>query len=209
MYKNLSLKRHWKISNSDIYIFETENILKLTAEKNVITKQYSEALSKLTSQKKQNEFIATRIIHHFVFNHSEIIRYNNSAPFFCDSTSISISHSNNLIAIAYSKAHRIGIDLEKESTRIKKIAHKILHPDESKYLEELSLVDKHIYLNKIWTVKEACYKACYTNSYSFKTYKTEQLFDENASCTIIETKENFKLYFKRLEKFYFCLAILS
>lgn len=209
MYKNLPLKSHWNISNTDIYIFETENVLKLQAEKCIVEERYSTSLSKISSQKKQDEFIATRIIHHFVFNHDAPILYKDSAPFFCNTYSVSVSHSKNHIAIAYSNTHRIGIDLEQESTRIKRVAHKILHPDEENYKRTLLDDDEHDYLNKIWTAKEACYKACHTNSYSFKTYKSEGLLSENPTCTIVKTKENFNLYFKRLEKFYFCLAILS
>ena len=53
------------------------------------------------------------------------------------------------------------------------------------------------YLNKIWTTKEACYKACHTNVYAFKQYKSFHLLDVNPRCEISITKENFKLYFKR------------
>lgn len=209
MYKKLPLKCHWKISNTNIYVFETENILKLKVEKEAILSKYAVGLSKITSIKKQEEFIATRIAHHFIFNHKADITYKNSAPHFCESYSLSVSHSNGHIALAYNKLERIGIDLEMESTRIERIAHKILHPEEELYKNQLESDQRQEYLNKIWTTKEACYKACHTNTYAFKQYKTVQLFGENPRCEILQTKENFKLYFKRLEKFYFCLAILS
>ena len=209
MYKKLQLNKHWNISNTDIYVFETENLLKLETEKNIITQKYKEGLSRITSTKKRQEFIATRIAHHFVFNHSEEISYQNSAPFFSKNYSISVSHTKQFIAIAYSKSHRIGIDLELGNTRIERIEHKILHADENAYKNTLSELQRYDYLNKIWTTKEACYKACHSNCYSFKQYYTKNILSEKPSCEIIETKENFKLYFKRLEKLYFCLAILS
>lgn len=209
MYKKLQLKRHWNLSNTDIYIFETENILKLKAEKEAILRKYSHGLVNITAVKKQEEYIATRIVHHFIFNHQADIVYKNSAPYFCNSHSMSVSHSHGHIAIAYSKTHRIGIDLELENTRIERVAHKILHPEEEKYINTLYSEQRHQYLNRIWTTKEACYKACHTNTYTFKQYKTNNLLDKNPYCEIMITKENFKLYFKRLEKFYFCLAILS
>ncbi len=209
MYKKLLLKIHWKISNTDIYIFETENILKLISEKSAIEDMYQAPLSKISSVKKRNEFIATRIAHHFIFNHNEKISYQDFAPFFCPSYSMSVSHSGNCIAIAYSNTHRIGIDLEIANTRIERISHKILHPEEETYKISLSNEERYDYLNKIWTTKEACYKACRTNLYAFKEYKSNNLLKENPTCNIDKTKESFKLYFKALEKFYFCLAILS
>lgn len=209
MYKNLPLKRHWKISNTDIYVFETENVLKLNEEVEAIKIKYNTGLSKISSETKRNEYIASRVLHHYCFNHQSNIEYKDSAPHFCKTYSLSISHSKGHIALAYSQTHRIGIDLELESSRIERIAHKILHPEEDVIKNTLSEIERLKYLNKIWTTKEACYKACRTNSYSFKQYKSKDILGENPSCEILETKEKFKLYFKRLEKFYFCLAILS
>lgn len=209
MYKKLQLNKHWSISNTDIYVFETENLLKFEIEKGTIIKKYAEGLSNITSVKKREEYIATRIAHHFVLKHEKNIIYKNSAPFFCNDYNISISHSKQLLVIAYSKSHRIGIDIELGNARIEKVEHKILHKEENTFKNTLAEHQHYEYLNKIWTTKEACYKASYSNCYSFKQYHSKNILSENPSCEIIETKENFKLYFKELEKFYFCLAILS
>ncbi|MGB0869032.1 MAG: 4'-phosphopantetheinyl transferase family protein [Flavobacteriales bacterium] len=209
MYKNLSVLSHWNISNTDIYVLNLKELYDLETERINIEKTYKVELENIHAPKKRLEFISARIAHHFIFQHESKIGYLNCEPHFHEKYSLSISHCEDYIGLAYSSTHKIGIDLEKASSRIERIKYKILNEDEDAYYATLSNTEQFDYLNKIWTAKEACYKACNTNFFSFKKYFSHHILEENPTCYISETKENFNLYFKQIEKFYFCLAILS
>jgi len=96
---------------------------------------------------------------------------------------ISISHTNDLIAIIYSNNNSVGIDIELISDRVLKIAHKFIHKDEEKLtLKGRSKIPTLI----LWCAKEAMYKIfekrtlSFTNNirllnYDFKE-KTQKLY---------------------------------
>jgi len=75
----------------------------------------------------------------------------------------SISHSGHFAAAIVSSYHRIGVDLERKSDKIAKIAHKFLHQKE---LEVHQLIDISNDTNSasltklalLWSAKEAIYK---------------------------------------------------
>lgn len=68
---------------------------------------------------------------------------------------ISVSHAGNYSAVILSGRQKVGIDIEKISPRIEKIASRFVHPDEIHLLDGPDRLEK-LYL--IWGAKEALYK---------------------------------------------------
>ena len=69
--------------------------------------------------------------------------------------SVSISHTNDLVALIVSKAPATGIDIESISARIIPLAKKFLAKEEMEELRDSILTDQlHVY----WGAKEALYK---------------------------------------------------
>jgi len=101
------------------------------------------------SKKRQLEYYYTRVLWQ-MFNIKDLINYRPTGKPIIDQGHISISHSHNCIAIAYSKTNELGLDIEYFSEKIRKVKHKFLHPKEN-YTD---LVD----LTKAWCIKEAVYK---------------------------------------------------
>jgi len=101
------------------------------------------------SKKRQLEFYFTRLLW-LSFKKGGKITYKTSGKPLIKNGFISISHSHDCIAIAYSKKNEVGVDIEPISNKIKRVKHKFSHPDEN-YTELLDLT-------KSWCIKEAVYK---------------------------------------------------
>ena len=77
---------------------------------------------------------------------------------------ISVSHTENLIAIICSEKQVVGIDIEKISERVLKIAHKFTNREEEKLIDKN---DPMISTMVLWCSKEAMYKIYEKRALSF------------------------------------------
>ena len=78
---------------------------------------------------------------------------------------ISISHTGDLLAVIISESKRVGVDIEILSERVSKIAHKFIHAEEMKSIEENNKVIQQLIL---WCAKESMYKLFEKRELSFK-----------------------------------------
>jgi phosphopantetheinyl transferase len=78
---------------------------------------------------------------------------------------VSISHTGNLLAIIISESKKVGVDIEILGDRISKIAHKFIHADEMKSIEENHKITQQLIL---WCAKESMYKLFEKRELSFK-----------------------------------------
>ena len=127
------LKKDLKLSKTDEFRFQKRKILS-----------------------HQKEFLASRrllleagIPPHFL-NHDP-----NGNPCLESGQQISISHTKTLAGIALG-ANPLGIDIEVFRPKIRQIATRFLHADETFALKGNQVIEK---LTLIWTAKEALYKA--------------------------------------------------
>ncbi|TAH11255.1 MAG: 4'-phosphopantetheinyl transferase superfamily protein, partial [Sphingobacteriia bacterium] len=72
----------------------------------------------------------------------------------------SISHCGNFAAAIVSETCRVGVDVELISTKVEKIKHKFLHPEELKAwkIDELNDQKRMETLTLLWSCKEAMFK---------------------------------------------------
>ena len=85
-------------------------------------------------------------------------------PFLNKQKGISISHSNEIVAIGISNDTHFGIDIQYKTDKIFKIKSKFLSKKEGKFLGK---TDNMEFLIKVWSAKESIFKALDKEGVSF------------------------------------------
>jgi phosphopantetheinyl transferase len=130
----------------------------------LLTNQEIERVLSFKSLKRQQEFVATRILRHeiFGFNH---IHYNAvGAPYIKDEGYISISHAEGIVGIAIHKDYQISLDLETISDQALRLREKFLSEKEKAHLNIHSVEE----MTKVWSLKEVLYKLSGEKGLHFK-----------------------------------------
>lgn len=132
------------------------------------------------------------------------ILYQERTPFLSPNDfEISITHSFPYAALAISK-EKIGIDIEPFNSKILRVRHKFLHPEEGTFIEEGREV---AYLTVIWSLKESLYKIHHSNYWSLKKHYEVKPFDldfpYNIMCRVHDDSVS-DLYKARVEFFDQC-----
>ena len=135
------------------------------------------------------------------------VSYKDDIPFLSDNRSISISHSEEMVAILISKESGIGVDVEKINKKVDSIKSKFLNQKEISYLSGDGETRN---LTRAWTAKEAIYKALRKPGIIFSENILLEEFDSEAKSGIgkfISSNQEkiFKLYFYDLDDY--CLTI--
>ena len=101
----------------------------------------------------------------------------------------SLSHSDLYATAVYSK-EQVGIDIEAYRPKILRIAKKFAHNNELTFLNEL---DQMKALTRLWTAKEAIYKALKKAGLSFSEQIEVMPFDlnDNSGCAKVYLQEHF------------------
>ncbi len=143
----------------------TENLSELHAHVKLSHRDRERLLMK-KKEKHQKAFVAARVLlQRMGIDLVELDYEHQNIPILKNGQNISISHTNDYVVIALSLACQIGIDIEMYHSRIIKLAYKFLHSEEKISTHSLDSI-KH--LTRIWTAKEAMFKAIKKNGVSFK-----------------------------------------
>ncbi len=122
----------------------------------------------MKSELHQCGFLSVRcLLKTFGYDDVDLHYDENGKPYLKDGKHISITHSFNFSAVIISDAI-IGIDIEKQRSKISIIANKFIDYEFS-YLDE----NASNYINKltiIWCIKESLYKLFATPGLSFKQH---------------------------------------
>ena len=123
------------------------------------------------SEKRQLEYILTRLLLQQI-DKKLIISYNQfGAPKLNDGRKISISHSSDLIAVIISEK-KAAVDIEKISNKPLKIIHKFISNNDS-------ILDNKMEATLAWSAKEAIYKLHQRGEIDFKKDIIIQKIDPN------------------------------
>lgn len=121
-------------------------------------------------ERRKTEWLCIRLLFHEIFlTHNLInIEYDyNGKPYINEAGgNISISHTGNYVAVIYHKKLQTGIDIERITPRIEKIAYKFLNSNELEFLNNESRLEK---LYTIWGAKECLFKWYGKGEMDFKT----------------------------------------
>lgn len=179
----------WKIE-------ETINELLSKLSPNKFEKKQLEKISHL-QRKKQS--ISAKLILNELLQKKITILYEKQIPYCEEYSNISISHSDKYSVVLISK-NKIGIDLQKEEKKIKKIKAKFLHEKEKNI--KYSLKELHY----IWTSKEAIYKTLNGKICSFKENIFLSKNMKNGYYINNYKKVEFDLEIKKMKKLYLTIA---
>ena len=137
-------------------------------------------LLKIRKEKKSKEyFLAVRKL--LKNEDSELtIEYDSKGkPYLNKEKDISISHSNEIVAIGISNEIDFGIDVQFKTDKVFKIQSKFLSQMESKFFEKKNDLESLI---KVWSAKESIFKALgkegvsFLNDIEIDTIKDKDLF---------------------------------
>ena len=150
--------------NIQVFTWQIEESLEDLKSNMLLSTVDQKRLNMRKSVHHQKGFLATRklILHAGI--DSATVKYNpNGAPFLDSGKHLSITHSKTQAGIAVGD-HSLGFDIEEYHLKIQNIAPKFLHKDEYYAIESLNPIET---LTRIWTAKEALYKALNIPGISF------------------------------------------
>lgn len=112
------------------------------------------------SDKRAREMLAELLlIHEFSDGKATLSHTADGAPRLAGlDCHISITHSRDIVCVAFSRHCPIGIDIEFDSAKIIRVRHKFLNSEEMKMFPEDDSLLNHL----AWCAKEAIYKAAST-----------------------------------------------
>ena len=150
----LSVLKLWKISETEEELFKDLNLSESANLK----------LNKLKPQQLRKQFLSVQHLLKILKIKNEDLHYNKEGkPLFFSKKFISISHSFSYSGIVVSN-NKVGLDIEKVRTKISNIYTKFISDLELKLIAELSIEN----LTKVWTIKEAVFKAFGYSGIDFK-----------------------------------------
>lgn len=133
----------------------------------------------ITHPHKRLQHLAGRYLLQWLFNdfpYNEILIADTRKPYLQNERfHFSISHSGNYAAAIVSSTHKVGIDIEIPSIKVKCIAHKFIHQQEQKWIESFLLnsnllISHNELLTVIWSSKETIFKWYSIGAINFKEH---------------------------------------
>ncbi|MBL4754361.1 MAG: 4'-phosphopantetheinyl transferase superfamily protein [Flavobacteriales bacterium] len=169
----------WKIEEKEAWYFANP----------IVTKRLQNRIDSYQFVKRKLQAIAVRILIELLLPDEDNIdiSYNEKRkPFFTVAGyNLSITHSDTMVAVIVSDQLEVGIDIERESPKIKRIAHKFLSEVEFDRYNEVQESGQFDYLHIMWGAKECMFKLYGRGSLSFK---------ENLAVSEFDLQSNGKFY---------------
>lgn len=124
------------------------------------TTKYDTQLAGKKNEARRAEWLAVRLLVKELFgSEAEVAYHPTGRPYLKGAdTYISISHTRDYAAVAYSTAGPIGLDIERISDRVERIAHRFTSTDEAAYIDTHGQQDRPMYHLINWSAKETLYK---------------------------------------------------
>jgi len=187
----------WKITET---LQELETIFLCDNSKNRLENMHSELHKK--------GFISVRhLLNELDYSDTDLYYNEIGKPHLKDGKNISISHSFHFSTIIISDK-KIGIDIEKNRDKIKRIAHKF-SGQENEFLQKENLVEQ---LTVLWGAKESLYKIYPDGGLSFIQHLPIEAFrleDKETKGWIKKEPWNkpYKILFEHIENFTLVYAL--
>ncbi len=134
-----------------------------------------ERISRMKSEQHQKAYYSVRqLLSIAAYNDDDLSYDTHGKPTLNDGVFISISHSNEYATIVLS-GKAVGIDIEKQQSKIEKLASKFINEKEEAYVKESSNPVETLTL--IWGAKEALFKIHGEKGISFKQHMSIAPFE--------------------------------
>ncbi|OQX99738.1 MAG: hypothetical protein B6I20_09710 [Bacteroidetes bacterium 4572_117] len=134
----------------------TEPIEKLKNDFDNAPKEEKENLGKFKNPKRQAEWIIARLLIYEIIEKKTVVDYDEygKPSLRDDKRQVSISHTDGMVAVQIGNI-QAGVDVEKVSGRVAKIAHKFLNSSE---LDSIDIHNQLLHMYVHWGAKETVYK---------------------------------------------------
>ena len=191
-----------------IYVWKIEESFQELFRNVKLNETNLKRLNGMRSELHQRGFLSVRhLLKAAGYTDFDLYYTENGKPHLKDKKNISITHSFNFSAIAISDSE-IGIDIEKNREKIKRIAQKFIDK-ETVFLKDKNIIEQ---LTVLWGAKESLYKIYPFEGLSFKKNVPIDAFDLKDKKTIgwIKTTDRNKKYdirFERVENFTLVCAL--
>ena len=187
----------WKLSETETQL---NNLVNLS-----ISSKLRLDLIKSSSQRKQFLGVQNLLSLHNINN--EILFYDdNGKPHLLNNKFISISHSFDYCGVIVSDV-KVGIDVEKFRSKILNISKKFVSESDLALIKESSVEN----ITKVWSIKEAVYKAFGHNKIDFKkNIIIKSVNKEFNKATVLifnnEISENYSIEIYNFSQYICCIA---
>lgn len=187
----------WKLSETEIQL---NNLVNLS-----ISSKLRLDLINSSSQRKQFLGVQNLLSLHNINN--EILFYDdNGKPHLLNNKFISISHSFDYCGVIVSDV-KVGIDIEKFRSKILNISKKFVSESDLALIKESSVEN----ITKVWSIKEAVYKAFGHNKIDFKkNIIIKSVNKEFNKATVLifnnEISENYSIEIYNFSQYICCIA---
>jgi phosphopantetheinyl transferase len=173
-----------------------------------LSEKSKDRVNSMRSEMHQKGFVSVRhLLNEFGYSDTDLYYSESGKPHLIDSKQISITHSFNFSAVIISN-QCIGIDIEKNRDKIKRIAHKFVG-SESSFLKEDNLIEQ---LTVLWGAKESLYKIHPNGGLHFNEHLPIEAFDlkdQKTTGKIIHKNwnESYDINFQQIEDFTLVYAL--
>tara|TARA_B100001059_G_scaffold230798_1_gene265553 strand:- start:1248 stop:1871 length:624 start_codon:yes stop_codon:yes gene_type:complete len=187
----------WKLSETETQL---NNLVNLS-----ISSKLRLDLIKSSSQRKQFLGVQNLLSLHNINN--EILFYDdNGKPHLLNNKFISISHSFDYCGVIVSDV-KVGIDIEKFRSKILNLSKKFVSESDLALIKESSVEN----ITKVWSIKEAVYKAFGHNKIDFKkNIIIKSVNKEFNKATVLifnnEISENYSIEIYNFSQYICCIA---
>lgn len=166
--------------NTTVLIWKITESYEALCSDITLTANCSARMASMRSEIHRKGFLSIRQLLKTAGYDASALYYDSCGkPHLKDGKYISITHSFIFSAIIVSSAVKVGIDIEMQRDKIKKIAGKFIGYEWS-YLNEDNAIEK---LSVIWCAKESLYKSSDISGLSFKQHCKVIPFDLKAQKT--------------------------
>jgi 4'-phosphopantetheinyl transferase len=198
-------------NNTQVFVWkitESEAFLRTDIE---LSQNSKDRLFTMSSELHRRGFLSIRhLLIHAGYTDLDLYYSEHGKPHLKDDKYISITHSFEFTAIIISDVS-IGIDIEKQREKIKRIAPKFIGYEE----EFLSTLDNPVKeLTVVWGAKESMYKLYGQKGLGFKAHCLVESFTMKSDQTVArivyeEDNLKFDVYFEEIENFMLAYVIPS
>jgi len=207
-FENASLLGLWKIEESEEYLLELLSKKYNKNDFNIL----QQSLNQYSNPHRRREWLVVRVLLYELINKAVLIIYDEfRKPFLADnSLCISVSHKDDLVGILLGNNKNIGLDIEKITPRIEKIAHKFINKTEKDYLLENIKTEQ---LTMIWSAKEVLYKIHGVGNLDFiknlniNSFVPSETDNVSASIAIKNHNKEFLLQYFKFENFFVVFSV--
>lgn len=199
LYKTITVANEAKV-----LIWKIEESFEELADGVSLTTHCSQRVTSMKSDLHRRGFMSVRhLLAAEGYTDHDLFYDENGKPHLKDGKHISITHSFIFSAIIVSAAE-VGIDIEKQRSKILKIAHKFTPIEEYRTLANDDAIMRK--LTMVWGAKESLYKSFATPGVSFlqHIYVEDFRLDDlktTANVSFQDAEENYKVWFLEFEEF--------